>query len=175
MTVGLPCKSRFDALDWACPRCAQAPATQDGTLLFAPSLARNNDGFKAQCFGELANVEAKHFWFRNRNRLLIWALRAYFPEARNFLEVGCGTGFVLNGLRRALPGLAVAGSELFLDGLEVARARLPGVPLYQMDALRIPFAAELRSGFSYSPVTQASTGAVSRCANLRQVPPGLSD
>jgi SAM-dependent methyltransferase len=142
MKVCLPCDNRFEALDWACPRCTQAPAEKDGTLLFAPSLSRHNDGFKVEHFGELANIEANHFWFRNRNRLLTWTLRTYFPGARNFLEIGCGTGFVLSGIRKAFPNLEIAGSELFLDGLKFARNRLPGVPLYQMNATRIPFEAE---------------------------------
>jgi len=105
-------------------------------------LSKSSDGFKAECFGELATLEADHFWFRNRNRLLVWALGTYFPAARGFLEVGCGTGFVLSGIEQAFPSLEVAGSELFLEGLAFARTRLPEVPLYQMDAVHIPFAAE---------------------------------
>jgi SAM-dependent methyltransferase len=142
MKVCLPCNHRFESKDWRCPRCAHAPATEGGALLFAPSLCKNNNGFRAEHFGELAEVEAKHFWFRNRNRLLIWALQAYFPAARNFLEVGCGTGFVLSGIRKGSPQLELAGGELFLEGLEFARSRLPGVPLYQMDAVHVPFEAE---------------------------------
>jgi SAM-dependent methyltransferase len=56
-----------------------------------------------------------------------------------FLEVGCGTGFVLASITEALPLLQVVGSELYADGLDVARQRLPGVPLVQMDALDIRF------------------------------------
>jgi SAM-dependent methyltransferase len=142
MKVCLPCDYRFEAPDWACPRCTHAPAKEDDTLLFAPSLSRDNNGFKGEYFGELANLETNHFWFRNRNRLLIWALRTYFPGSRNFLEIGCGTGFVLSGIKKAFPNLEIAGSELFVDGLKFARARLPGVPLYQMNAVKIPFEAE---------------------------------
>ena len=101
-----------------------------------------SDGFKAEYFGQLAALEARHFWFRNRNRLLLWALGEYFPAAQRFLEVGCGTGFVLSGLQQAFPRMELAGSELFMEGLSFARTRLPEVPLYQMDAGHIPFAAE---------------------------------
>ena len=142
MKICLACGYRFEVVDWVCPRCEHTPARRDDTVMFAPSLAQNNNGFKADYFSELAKVEPRHFWFRNRNRLLIWTMRKYFPEARSFLEVGCGTGFVSNGMREAFPNLKIAGSELFLQGIEFARARLPAVPLYQMDAVQIPFEAE---------------------------------
>jgi SAM-dependent methyltransferase len=142
MKLCLPCNHAFEASDWRCPECSQMPVQRDGTFLFSQFLAENNDGFKASHFSELAGIEDVHFWFRNRNRLLVWAVETYFPGARSFLEVGCGTGFVLSGLGRAFPQMQLAGGELFLEGLKFARTRLPGVDLYQMDVLRIPFEAE---------------------------------
>jgi SAM-dependent methyltransferase len=142
MKICLACDHRFEALDWRCPKCEFEPPRKRSTLLFAPALSECNGGFKANYFSELANLESGHFWFRNRNRLLIWAMQKYFPEARKFLEVGCGTGFVSSGLRPAFPSLEICGGELFLDGIEFARSRLPGAALYQMDAVQIPFEAE---------------------------------
>jgi SAM-dependent methyltransferase len=77
-----------------------------------------------------------------QERLIHWVLRHYFPQARNFLEIGCGTGFVLLGIQNAFPGLSLSGSELFGEGLTYAHDRLPHVPLFQMDARRIPFEDE---------------------------------
>jgi SAM-dependent methyltransferase len=95
--------------------------------------------YEPELFSMLEKLEPKSFWFRSRNRLIVWALRTYFPEASRFLEVGCGTGFVLAGIRGALPHIQVMGSELHTDGLDVARRRLPGVPLVQLDALDVRF------------------------------------
>jgi SAM-dependent methyltransferase len=142
MKICLVCQHRFEARGWRCPRCEAEPAQAEGKVLFAPWVAKARGGFKVEHFQELAALEADHFWFRNRNRLLVWALGKHFPAARRFLEVGCGTGFVLSGFREAFPRLELAGSELFLEGLVFARTRLPEVPLYQMDAVHIPFAAE---------------------------------
>jgi SAM-dependent methyltransferase len=116
--------------------------SRNGMLCFIedPSVAGN--GFKPEYFAKLATFEESNFWFRARNRLIQWALGTYFPDAGTFLEVGCGTGFVLKGLREALPRMRLAGSEIFGDGLVFARARLPGVDLYQMDARQIPFERE---------------------------------
>jgi SAM-dependent methyltransferase len=63
----------------------------------------------------------------------------------SFLEVGCGTGFVLAAVRAAFPDAALMGSELDVEGIEVARRRLPGVPLVQMDALEVPFSSAFAS------------------------------
>lgn len=99
-------------------------------------------GFDERAFGPLAGAEAGSFWFRARNRLIVWALGRYFPDASSFLEVGCGTGFVLQGVRGAFPDLRLTGAELHAEGLDVARKRLPGVELVRADALDLPFGPE---------------------------------
>jgi SAM-dependent methyltransferase len=142
MKVCLVCGQRFEADDWLCPGCGNFPELHNGYLAFSPDLAETNDGFDAEYFGVLARLEARSFWFKSRNRLLIWALRRYFPHASSFLEIGCGTGFVLSGIQREFPELTLSGSEIFSEGLALAEKRLHGVALFQMDACHIPFEAE---------------------------------
>ena len=96
-------------------------------------------GFREEFFAELTELEAGSFWFRARSELIVWAMRTYFPACRSFLEIGCGTGFVLSGIRAAFPSVELAGSELFAAGLEFAAKRVPSASLYQMDARSIPF------------------------------------
>jgi SAM-dependent methyltransferase len=74
--------------------------------------------------------------------LLAWALKKYLPHSRNLLEIGCGTGFVLQGLQRAFPSLRLTASEIFCEGLRVAAQRVPQASLLQMDALHMPFREE---------------------------------
>jgi len=136
------CDKAFDEATWQCPICLHEPKKIDGHLAFAPELANEGEGFEAEYFARLAEMEAGNFWFRSRNRLLIWAVQRYFPKAQNFLEIGCGTGFVLSGIRQAFPEIALSGSEIFSEGLKFAAERLPGVELFQMDARRIPFREE---------------------------------
>lgn len=114
----------------------------NGYLSFLPDMTETNDGFSAVYFAQLATVEESSFWFRSRNNLLIWALRRYFPHINKFLEIGCGTGLVLSGIQRYFPGLKLSGSEIFSEGLDFAKERLPDVNLFQMDARRIPFEDE---------------------------------
>jgi SAM-dependent methyltransferase len=125
-----------------CQFCLYLPERLGGILAFAPELAEKSEGFEVDYFARLAELEAGNFWFRSRNRLIIWALRRYFSEAKDLLEIGCGTGFVLSGIRQALPKLILSGSEIFSEGLNFAAQRLPGIELFQMDARRIPFREE---------------------------------
>ncbi|HEU4511194.1 MAG TPA: class I SAM-dependent methyltransferase [Pyrinomonadaceae bacterium] len=136
------CDRTFEGSRWRCPHCLYEPAVIDNHIAFAPDLARESEGFEADYFARLADQEAGNFWFRSRNRLVVWALRRYFPKAQNFLEIGCGTGFVLSGIKEAFPNLALSGSEVFSEGLTFAATRLPAVELFQMDARRIPFRNE---------------------------------
>ena len=127
---------------WSCEACGGRPASIDSFLAFAPHLASTNDGFQEDLFSELAALEAGNFWFRARNDLIVWAMRSYAPGFRTFLEVGCGTGFVLSGLRSAFPSADLSGSEIFAAGLRFAADRVPTARLYQMDARSIPFRDE---------------------------------
>jgi SAM-dependent methyltransferase len=127
---------------WTCPACGHAPPLIDGHAAFAPDEAEANEGFDAAFFPRLVALEESSFWFHARNRLIVWALARYFPQARTFLEVGCGTAFVLTGLRAAFPQLSLCGSEIFSAGLAEAERRLPDAELFQMDARRMPFEEE---------------------------------
>jgi len=105
-------------------------------------LANGNSGFNSKNFAGLAQSESEHFWFRARNKLILWALGKYFPNASSLMEVGCGTGFVLSGIARQFPLLRLVGSEIHTSGLTFSSQRLPGVELVQMDARSLPYDAE---------------------------------
>jgi SAM-dependent methyltransferase len=100
------------------------------------------DGFDPALFGMLARVEPRSFWFRARRRLIVSMLRTYFPQAESLLEIGCGTGYVLDGVRAAFPHVRLVGTDLFAEGLEHARQRVPGVELVQADVKELAFAEE---------------------------------
>ena len=142
MRLCLACAATFDGAGWRCPRCGFEPQVAAGFPAFAPELAHAAEGYDPAHFSVLAELESRNFWFRARNRLIVWALGRYFPGARRFLEVGCGTGFVLSGIAAAYPGLETTGSEVAAEGLGFAARRIPATRLIQMDARRIPFSGE---------------------------------
>jgi len=136
------CEALFEGVGWTCPKCGHQPALRDEIYQFTLDPPGAHAGFKPQYFERLAEIEESNFWFRARNGLIQWALRHYFPEAKSFFEVGCGTGFVLAGVHQKFSRMRLAGSEIFADGLSIAKARLPDAELYQMDARCIPFERE---------------------------------
>jgi SAM-dependent methyltransferase len=69
-------------------------------------------------------------------------LQTYKPDVSKFLEVGCGTGFVLSGISHACPKLDLSGSEIFLAGLDYAAERVPFAHFMQIDARLVPFVEE---------------------------------
>jgi SAM-dependent methyltransferase len=142
MKACLKCKCTFSFDESACPSCGYYPERINGIEAYAPEFANGGGGFKPEYFSELSRLEAENFWFRARNELILWALRTYKLDASTFLEVGCGTGFVLSGIARAFPKLALSGSEIFLAGLSYAAERVPSARLMQMDARRVPFVEE---------------------------------
>ncbi len=142
MKVCVACGVKFDSESWECPSCNKRPEIIGGYPAFSPESVESSDGFKPNYFEELAGVEERNFWFRSRNRLIIWALERYFPKIKNFFEIGCGTGFVLSGIEKAFPNLALHGSEIFITGLDYSAKRLSRVELFQMDARKIPFEDE---------------------------------
>ena len=139
MKVCVVCEQRFTSERWQCPACGAVPASDLGYPILAPDLLEGNAPDTEYKYQEVFEIEAENFWFRSRIRLLIWALRQYFPDIESFLEIGCGTGFVLSEIRRAFPVLRLSASDILVRGLSYVEKRLPNVTLFQMDARRIPF------------------------------------
>jgi SAM-dependent methyltransferase len=100
--------------------------------------ASDAGGYDAALFDQLAEVEDKSFWFRARNRLICGLVGEVSRPGERFLEIGCGTGFVLRALARTNQ-LEVVGTELFPEGLEHARERVPEAELVQLDAREMPY------------------------------------
>ena len=116
------------------------PTERNGFLTFAPSLAAQNDGFNPKFFQLMAEVEPANFWFVSRNRILGDALRKHIPaHPTRVLEIGCGTGFVLSGVRAVFPQASLCASDIYTEGLGYAARRVPDAFLFQMDALHIPY------------------------------------
>ncbi len=142
MRICPACLSPVESVDWACDRCGHRPRSQGDLLILAPHLLGSASTFPRESFARLAALEDRNYWFRSRNRLIVWALRRYFPSLRSFLEVGCGTGCVLGAVEAAFPAAAALGSEAQVAGLECAARRLQRSRLLQMDAANIPFRDE---------------------------------
>jgi SAM-dependent methyltransferase len=115
----------------------------DGIRCYAPALAQDNADYPADLFDRLCRIEEGHFWFQARNRIISRILRQYVANETppRVLEIGCGTGFVLQGLA-AEGRYQLTGLEEHLAGLRHARRRLPSIEFVQADARDLPYEAE---------------------------------
>jgi SAM-dependent methyltransferase len=142
MKLCLSCTERYASLIPNCPNCGFVPVLVGDFESYAPEFALEGGGFKSNYFSELARLEEANFWFRSRNKLIIWAIEKYCPNFQSLLEIGCGTGYVLSGISQKFLGSTLFGSEIFIAGLGFAAERLPFAKFMQMDARKIPFESE---------------------------------
>ncbi|MEQ1555490.1 MAG: class I SAM-dependent methyltransferase [Gallionella sp.] len=138
----LSCSHLFAADDWACPQCQSIPQKHGEFRAFSYKLATQNDGFNPDTFARYAAVEAGHFWFLGRNKIVRERLLKFFQQPQKILEIGCGTGFVLANTRATYPHAQLSGSDIFTQGLSFAKQRVPSADFFQMDACDIPFIEE---------------------------------
>ena len=69
----------------------------------------------------LASLEEGHFWFRARRRIIVDALRRWFPGRRSYLEIGSGTGYVARGIAEAFPEWNVVASDALARDAQMLR------------------------------------------------------
>jgi SAM-dependent methyltransferase len=125
-----------------CQRCGYTTVSRAGIDCYAPEFIDMASGFKAEYFADLFNLESGNFWFKARNQLIVDTLSRHCGQFDSFLEIGCGTGFVLSGLKQRFPEAQMVGSEIFLAGLEFAAKRVPEARFLQMDARNNPYLEE---------------------------------
>jgi len=115
----------------------------DGVKCYNPEVALSNDYYPTDAFEILFKLEHTNFWFKARNRLIMYLFKKFIPaeEIQKTLEIGCGTGFVLNELKN-LPGLKLYGAEVHLEGLKFASNRLPNIEFFQTDVTNMSFKSE---------------------------------
>ncbi len=166
------CQQQFVAPDWTCTVCSHIPSRVHGYLTLAPDLAEGGAGFRPDIFEQLAALEAENFWFRARNRLIVWALKQNFKTIEKYLEIGCGTGYVLSGVAQAFPEARLVGSEVFSIGLPYAASRAKTAELIQMDARKIPYFEEFDVIGAFDVLEHIKEDEVVLAAMLRSLRPG---
>ena len=117
------------------------PGTQD----LAPGGAGGDSaaptGYPQRLIDRLVHAEHRHFWFRARARILEAVLRDIrrgLPPGAIAVEVGCGTGLLLQTLAGIYGSDNVIGTDLFDDGIAVARTRTR-CQMLRADAVALPF------------------------------------
>ena len=93
--------------------------------------------FRADRLARLAAIEEEHFWFGPRFALVERLLDRHGPAPGALvLDVGCGTGVLLDPLRRR--GYRPLGLDVRSEGLASVRARDPDAWLVRAEADHLP-------------------------------------
>src|SRR5438034_2024001 len=92
--------------------------TIDGFRCYAPALAVDYGDYPREGFDVTAEIEARSFWCRTRNRVVRLMSERFADRAGRLalLEIGSGTGNVLTALR-GIANLRLPGSGINLKGL----------------------------------------------------------
>ncbi|QEZ49023.1 class I SAM-dependent methyltransferase (plasmid) [Cupriavidus oxalaticus] len=139
MRICNQCKAPLKIDVWACTACGWQPRVLAGVLCLAPAMMVDHDGFHEPLFVEYEKLEATHFWFVYRRKLILDALQRYFPTLRSFMDVGCGTAENLRAIQARFPRARLVGGEASLRALMQGQRKCKA-QLLQMDARAIPFA-----------------------------------
>lgn len=142
MKICIHCSIPFDSTAWECPHCLTTAKIIDNYYSLLPALAAENFSFPSEYYAELAAAEPNHFWFQARKELILWAIKEYFAQHDSFLEIGCGTGYILNNIVERYENMQIYGSELYGPILSEVTKSKDNTTLFQMDARNIPFENE---------------------------------
>jgi SAM-dependent methyltransferase len=91
-------------------------------------------------FAQLHEIEATHWWFRGRRKIVAAVLDRIGGQPRAILDVGCGVGTNLDLLAERYPGARLHGIDVERDPLRFCRGDRD-VPVCQADASALPFAS----------------------------------
>jgi 2-polyprenyl-3-methyl-5-hydroxy-6-metoxy-1,4-benzoquinol methylase len=103
-------------------------------------MSPSQESYDPRYFEPLFAAEERHFWFVARNKVICSLAKKALKQVNgvDILEVGCGTGNVLQALEKDFPGANLTGMDLFQEGLQFARRRVH-CGLVQADLADPPF------------------------------------
>ncbi len=135
------------------------------------SAAHRDGGYDPSMFARLAEIEDKSFWFRARNRLIVQIVSEISAPGDRFLEIGCGTGYVLQALVRQC-GLRAVGSDPFATALGYARRRVPEASFVELDARAMPYKESFDLAGAFDVLEHIDDDIAVLCGLYRAVRPG---
>lgn len=144
MKICLFCRSIIpNGKAWHCISCGWNPISIDDVVQFSPNISGASESYDPSWYKELATLETTNYWFVARNRLIQLLAKRYLSFTSSYLELGCGTGYVLQMLCKTFPSWSFSAAEAQHDGIFFAKSRVKNsVIFYQMDACSIPFCNE---------------------------------
>jgi SAM-dependent methyltransferase len=153
MKICLLCSSELSSASWECANCRWSAQHIDNVVSFSSNTTDFTKGYDPVWYEQLFHLETNNFWFLARNRLIQLLVKRHLPKNGSYLEVGCGTGFVLTMLEKTLQEWKIFATETQLEGIKFACKRVSSnVKFFQMDACAIPFRNEFKAIGAYDVI-----------------------
>lgn len=136
------CNSNNINAEWQCYDCAFKPQILEDFKAFDPELSLDNEFFNSLMFENFAKAEKTNFWLQSRKNLIFDLFKKYCLNSKNFLEMGCGTGYILSEFEKNYPDLKTYGTDIYIESLAYTKKRTETTELFQMNAYNMPFKDE---------------------------------
>jgi 2-polyprenyl-3-methyl-5-hydroxy-6-metoxy-1,4-benzoquinol methylase len=116
-----------------CKTCGTSYPEKEGIFQFGRLGVPSHEMvyFPDHAFDVLYRSEENNFWFRVRNKIIGNTIAQFMSSNSRILEVGCGTGYVSQYLKKK--DYHIECADLFLKALQFCRVRNAGEKYYQMD------------------------------------------
>lgn len=102
---------------------------REGIVQLSVPASDHQQYYPGDAFEILYQSEEKSFWFRVRNRIIRNTISGFLTPRARILEVGCGTGYVSQYLKKS--GFHVECADLFFEALRFCKKRDSGFVYYQ--------------------------------------------
>jgi SAM-dependent methyltransferase len=104
----------------------------DGIKCYSPNVAKDYSDYPEIGF-DITDKNAKSsFWVSSRNRLFKKLVYANALKKSKILEIGCGIGDFIKQISDD-KNLEITGSEIYINGLKIAKKNLPHIEFIQYD------------------------------------------
>jgi len=125
------CNSPLTIVDgrYICIRDGHTFHEREGIVQLSTTLADQQQYYPDDAFEILYRSEEENFWFVVRNRIIRMIISRYLSVQSRILEVGCGTGYVSQYLKKN--GFHVECADLFFKALYFCKKRDSGFVYYQ--------------------------------------------
>lgn len=123
-----------------CNHCGEKYRKKDGIWSFISEEKSFEDYYPSDAFEKLEAREKENFWFLVRSIIIRNAVSTYLAHEANLLDIGCGTGFVAQTLKKS--GFRVTCADVFMEGLLYCRTRDAGEKYCQYNCYDRLFAEE---------------------------------
>lgn len=118
-----------------CMKCGKTVKSQNGNLEFFIS-DEQSSYYPEEGIENLSQVDEQYFWFRIRNKMILFLLKRFCDKRRNFIEIGPGNCRMASTLIKL--GFEVSVADIFRKSLKIAENT--GVnKRYLMDITKTPF------------------------------------